>query len=190
MNNLNFAVRRFLAEARRSPAAAVGTALDELEAEAARDLDGAFVARTSPVATNTWMGRATLRKTQPSTAPDIVAMGMPVEVVGFFPTILALEQGLTVPPLEAIDVHLELNRRDVITARAESGVQAGDPIDVVNLPMISSVVANRLIGWKLSAADPNISIEFRWAVPLAVVTALGWSDIQISLGMFVRRLEE
>ncbi|MBX3128390.1 MAG: hypothetical protein KF718_16830 [Polyangiaceae bacterium] len=192
MSNLNFAVRKFLANARRSPVAAVGEALDELEREADKAFDGAYVSHTSPVATNTWMARMALLNTQQESAPDQISMGMPVEIVGFLPTILGLQDTdvLRAPPMQAIDLSIELNRREVITARAESGAAAGEDVNVVNLPMVSARIANRLIGWRLSAADPTISIQCRWAVPLAIVTAMGWCDVQVSLGIFVRRIED
>lgn len=188
MSNLIYDVRRFLADARRNPARAVGEALDELERAVDREFDGAFVAQTSPVARDTWMARAQLAAGAPESAPITVPLGEPVEIVGFLPTVLAL--GDTPPPPEAIDVWIEANRRDTITARAETGVAAGDDIRVVNLPMISAAVANRLIGWRLTAADPTIAVKFRWAVPLATVAAQGWSDAQVSLGLFVRPIEE
>lgn len=186
--NLSETVRRYVAEARRSPALAVGAALDELDAASRLEFDRAFAVNAAAIAPHTWMARARLLAAEAETQPDQIPLGEPVEIVGFFPTLLTLEAGGTVPPLEAIDVMLELKRKELLTARAESGVAAGEDFRVVNLPMISSAVANRLIGYIADANDPVLTVKFRWAVEPAIVTALGWNDVQISLGIFVRPL--
>lgn len=188
MSHLSHAVRRFVTEVRRSPALAVGTALDDLEREADRAFDGAYAATHSPVAKYTWMARAQLLPTEEESAPDQIPMGEPLEIVGVLPTILNLTQGATPVPLEAIDVLIEGKRKEFLTARAETAVAAGEDMRVVNLPMISAREANRLFGWRLDVADPTVTVQFRWAIPLAIVQALNFGTVQVSLGFFVRPL--
>lgn len=187
--NLQEMVRRFVAEARRSPALAVGAALDELDKASLQEFEGAFNVNAAAVAAHTWMARAELQAALQESEPDVIALGEPIEIVGFFPTILATQGDPAIaPPMEAIDVMIELRRREWLTSRAESNVAAGEDARVVNLPMISSAVANRLIGYKADDKDPTLTMRFRWAVTPAVVAAMGWSNVQISVGIFVRPL--
>jgi hypothetical protein len=190
MGDLRFDVLTFVREVRQRPALASGDALDALEQAAQRSFDGGFVTQTSPVAPLTWMSRSLLKKDQQESQPDELKLGEPIEIVGCLPTILANDEAnplLLAPPAEAIDVFLELNRREQLTAQGEKGSAVGRDRTVVNLPMIS-VQGPRLFGLYLGAADPILSIRFRWAVPLSTVAAYGWADAQVSIGFYVRSL--
>lgn len=187
--SLALAVRRFVAAARRSPALAVGAGLDELDQIAEASIDaGGYVAQHAPIATDTWMSRVSLLTADDESEPDEVTVGEPARIVGFFPTLLLVENGKTLPPMEAIDVAIEFNKRRNITSKASSGQEAGTNAWFVNLPMIS-VLAPRLIGMRLSNADPRFSVSYRWAVDAATRAALGWGNVQVSLGAFMRLTE-
>jgi hypothetical protein len=188
MADLRYDVLTFIREARERPGLATGTALDALEASASRSFEGGFVTQTAPVAPLTWMTRSLLRKAQQESQPDELKLGEPVEIVGVLPTILANDEAFPLapaPPPEAIDVFLELNRREQLTAQGEKGTTPGRDRTVVNLPMIS-INGPRLFGLFLGSADPILSVRFRWAVPLTTVAAYGWADTQVSLGFYVR----
>lgn len=185
--SLSMEVLRFVREARKRPALAVGEALDALEQQASASFDGGFATLTSPVAPLTWMTRSLLPITEQESQPDVVKLGEPIEIVGALPTVFKTSIAGTTPPLEAIDVFLELNRREQLTAQGEKGTTIGRDRTVVNLPMIS-VLAPRLMGLYLGAADPVLEVKFRWAIPFADIAALGFGDVQVSLGFFVRPL--
>lgn len=187
--DLSHEIRRYVREVRERPTLATGAALDALEDAAKHAFTGGFVTSTSPVAPLTWMSRAVLRKDQAESQSDELKLGEPIEIVGILPTILRADEDplLVQPPIEAIDVFLELNRRDFLTAQGEKGTAPGRDKSVVNLPMIS-VQGPRLLGLVLDAADPIMSIRFRWAIPLALVASYGFADVQCSLGFYVRPL--
>jgi hypothetical protein len=190
MTTLGYKVRRFAAEARKSPALAVGKALDELERAVDRSFDGAFIASTQPVAPYTWQIRKTLLATTQESDSDEVLLGEPVEIVGMEPSILLVGTGpgLVLPPIEAIDVFVQQDRKEVFTATARP--PGNQQPQLVNLPFMST--SKRLFALMMDRkkVDPMISMKFRWAVPVATVAAFGWGDTQISVGMFVRTLEE
>lgn len=183
-------IARFVAGARQSPATAVDPAeLERLERAARAERHGCYIAQQAPVAPYRWMSRVVLSRTQEDSVTDSQPLGEPGEIVGLVPKLVVRGDGTTtLPPLEAIDVAIETRRKEEYTHRLEG--QFGPSTRFVNLPMISALLALRPLQIPLDVNnDPNITFQYRWAVPVVQVAAENWGDVQISLGILWRPLE-
>jgi hypothetical protein len=123
---------------------------------------------------------------------DPIYIPYPIEIVGMLPTILLIDSDPTVvePPPEAIDVFLQINQKDTLTARSNRRTAQGQSPQVVNLPAISATIGNRLFCKVLDEQSNTFSIRFQWAVDVATVAALKWGTVQISLNWFVLDRED
>lgn len=187
--NLGIAVDRYIREVKTSPASSVGTALDELEnASAQQTFDGSFWVPAAPVASHTWQLRSVLSCTATESDPDETELGYAIEILGMQPTLLAVGRNGKRPPMEAIDVSLRLNRRETFTHQVSKRANQNTSREVVNLPLLQASLP-RLLAIRAAEGSPVLSVQFRWAVPLDIVTARGWDDTQITLGFFVRPLD-
>lgn len=191
-DDIRSAVRQYVRTAREHPGDALGPALDELDRKARSERSGSYVAQTSPVADYTWLNRLVLDKTLAQSEEDPIYIPYPIEIVGMLPTILLIDADQTVvePPPEAIDVFLQINQKDTLTARSNRRTAQGQSPQVVNLPAISCTIGNRLFGKVLDEQSNTFSIRFQWAVDLATVAALKWGTVQISLNWFVLDRED
>jgi len=177
----------FYDRVRASPSLSVGPELERLKDMAeASDVANAY-AQKSPVANVTWMQRGLLLNTQQETAQIPMEVTYACKIVQCKPTVLLVDFGqetqFVEPPLEAIDVFLQLDRHEVFTARQDKLVTAGQNVQVVNLAAFDDVVRS----FELDLNDDNnvLAVTFRWAVDLSVVTAAGWGSVQISLNWMV-----
>jgi hypothetical protein len=181
-------VMDFVRAAREHPSEAVGERLAVLERKARSGLSGSYNARTSSVARLTWANFLTLDKTKRTTIQDPIEIPYPIEIVGFLPLVTLIDTSQTAiePPMSAINVFLQINREDVLTARSDRTTSQDDDPQMVPLPSISADLANRLFGQVAPSATNTLSVKFGWAVDLATVAALGWGTCLISLSWFVR----
>jgi hypothetical protein len=188
---LGSAVLRHLARVRENPARAVDPAeLEELQRYAREDMSDRFLAKMAPEANYTWLSRVELDTSADESDIDTIDdFGCRVEVVGLFPQVLALEASPKVlPPIEAFDVQIAVDRgaRELRTA-ANSPVTGGQQRpQFAPLASVSSTVANRVMRMTLGldGTVSTISFTYRWAVSSSVRTALSWSNVQLSMGVF------
>jgi hypothetical protein len=188
---LSSAVLRHLARVRENPARAVDPGeIEELERYAREDASDRFLARMAPEANYTWLSRVELDTSADESDIDTIDdFGCRVEVLGLFPTVLALEASPKVlPPIEAFDVQIAVDRgaRELRTA-ANSPVTGGQQRpQFAPLASVSSTIANRIMRLTLGldGTVSTISFTYRWAVSSAVRTALSWSNVQLSMGVF------
>ncbi len=185
---LRNAVLSFVNEARANPSASVGPELDRL-AQVANDSGAAdAVAVSGRVANMTWMSRALLLPTQLDSIQQPIEIPYPCTIVGVLPTILLLDTGgATIePPPEAIDVFLQIDRNETLTATTDRMTSALQDPQVVNLPALDPRIGLRLMELHLGNKMNTVSVRFRWAVPLATVAAKTWGSVQISLNWYVK----
>jgi len=163
--------------------------MEELERFAREDASDRFLARMSPEANYTWLSRVELDTSADESDIDTIDdFGCRVEVVGLFPSLLALEANKTLPPIAAIDVQIAVDRgaRELRTA-ANSPVTGGQQLpQFAPLGAVSSEIANRIMRLTLGldGTVSTISFTYRWTVSAAVRTALNWSNVQVSMGVF------
>jgi hypothetical protein len=181
-------VIEFYNRVRARPAESVGPELEALAQAARGELSGSYAAQTSPIASHTWLTDAVLLPTELTTSQEPINMPYNCEIVGLFPTVLLIDstQGIVEPPMEAIQVMLEVDRREKLTARADEMTSQSQDADVVTLPSISASIANRLFGYRVKGAKTKISVRFGWRVDLATVAAMNWGKVLVGIDWFVR----
>ena len=183
---LQSAVLRHLSRVRENPAQAVAPEeLEELERFAREDRTRSFVSRMSPEADYTWVSRVELdTDSDESQLDEIDDFGSPVTVVGLVPQVLALEAGKVLPPIEAFDVQISLDRgaKSFITAANTPTNSNQQRPQYAPLRSISSEIANRIlsIDLGLNGQVATIGFTYRWAVQASVRAALNWSNVQLS----------
>lgn len=191
IGHLRHYVSRYIREALQNPVLATSPgALEELRKVASQDFDGAFAALHAPVADYTWMTRGVLSPANDEASLDDFVFPNACEVVALIPTItsLAIAAPDVLPPLDALDVVLTVDRKDTFTARVTPNTSQA-PSDVVNLSMLS-VLTPRLLGLALRGPKPIITCKVRWAVPVAVRTFRNFGPVQVSIGFCVRDMRE
>lgn len=187
---LSSAVLRHIARVQENPARAVDPSeIEELARYAREDASDRFLARMAPEANYTWLSRVELDTSSDESDIDTIDdFGCRVEVLGLFPSVLALESGKTLPPIDAFDVQIAVDRgaREFRTA-ANSPVTGGQQRpQFAPLASVSATVANRVMRLVLglNGSVSTISFTYRWAVSSAVRTALNWSNVQLSIGVY------
>lgn len=189
---LRSAIAEFVETARAHPSDAVGPALERLDqfAKAQRGADSiALSARTANI---TWMSRTTLSPTSLDSTQEMIEIPYPCTIVGVLPTILLIDstQGLIEPPPEAIDMFLQVDRKDTFTARTDRNLTQLDDPQVVNLPAIDPRTALRVLELELGELKNYLAVRCRWAVPLATVAAFNWGTVQLSFNWYVDPLRK
>jgi len=189
MSQLARQVLDFYNRVRREPSISVGPELDKLREFADREVGAQNVALTSPVASRTWMTRKVLASTQRETAQE------PIEatdfvIVGVHVVLLALEPPPKIPPpLSAIDIFLQIDRRDHLTASVERIRSQTQELDSVSLSALDAGIANRV--FRLNLNNPQkLAVRFKWAVDNTIVNLFNWSNVQISVNWFVSEKSE
>lgn len=187
MNRLPQQIEEFAARVRQHPAEANGAALENLLQAARKDRSGNYTAQMSPAAPTTWLTRGILPSTVQATGTIPLYIPYPCRIVGAHIEHLGLpvdEQ--RAPPNQALDVYVQINRKDGITARADQNLAQDEDANVVSLYSLDAVIANRLIDLELPETQGNhIGVQLRWSVPLATVASFGWSDVQVSINWFI-----
>jgi len=188
---LSSAVLRHLSRVRENPARAVSPEeLEDLERHARADASDRFLALMSPEANYTWLSRVELDTASDESDIDTIDdFGCPVEILGLFPIIIPLEIApLVLPPIGAIDVQIAVHRggKEFRTA-ANSPVTGGMQRPQFSpLAAVSSAIANRIMRLQLglNVSVSTISFVYRWTISAALRATLGYSNVQISMGIF------
>lgn len=195
--SLRSIVKRFVSEARERPHLAVTReVLNELDREADRHFDGAFVAEHMAIAKYSWMIRDMLSTKADESEGATLEIGEPVEIVGCLPKVIVIPSEIPaeggglktadmLPPLEFFDVNLVVDRHERLTAAEKRSAQ--DRSNYVNLPALS-IMNKRLWALRLDSASPKLSIQCRWAIPPELRRAMPDALVQLSFNFFVRPL--
>lgn len=196
--SLSSAMLRHISRVRSNPALAVAPEeLAELERMCRDDLDGAAVAELSPTAPFTWTTRAQLITSEEESQADMIqTFGVPVEIVGFFPSLIAIEGDPKVlPPLAAIDVEISRtkgDRRNITSGNTAADNAAANLVRPTysSLASVSSTIANRLVRWRIRESQALLSFRFRWVPNATIRTAMAYSNVIVSLELIYRLLSE
>lgn len=182
------AVLRYLGEIRSNPALAVDPGrLAELERWASQEMGHNAIATSAPMAPLTWTLRTQLLATADESAVvELDTFGRPVEIVGFLPSVLALQADPAVePPLKAFDVNISRTQGDTrnITSGNQTAENPAQQPLFSGLDAVSMTVGNRLIALKIREPRANLSFQWRWAIDAAARAALGYSNVQITMNI-------
>ena len=153
------------------------------------DTSQPFVVLASPVSPLTWESETQLPGTLVETARIPLQFRGPVEITGFYPSVIAItETNLRVPTPQDIAVMIDINDQERITNRLENTTGAGSSRAFVTLASMSAAIANRLVRLQLKNASPDVGVTFRWRVPPVGGVAV-YEDALIGLAFFCRYLE-
>ena len=117
------------------------------------------------VAPFTWEVQATLGRTTLQTGRIPLDFRGPVEIVGFYPSVIdgsAVGGGLTVPGLDDILVLLDVNNEQRFTNRLEQTTAAATGAGFVTLGALGAARAQRFLDLKVRNARPDVGVQFRW----------------------------
>ena len=191
MDPLRETVLDFVERVRARPSESVGPALDDLKQAAMRS-EGHLAANLgTPIADYTWMSSLDLDPANNSTELDPVDIPHPLEIVGmkFGVILLDITGALVEPPPEAIDIFLQINRKDTLTARADKVQTLNDDTEVVSMIALDATIANRIVRRRLDLnTDNTISWRLRWAVDAATRTGLKYSSVRVRMNWFINYL--
>lgn len=185
MDKLKRAFDAFYDRVRASPSLSVGPELERLKAISDEGDVAVAYAQKSPVANVTWMQRSILQAAKTEAPQMPMEITYACKIVGCVPTVLLVTagQGIVEPPLSAIDVFMQLDRKETFNARQDKLLAAGQDTQVANLAAFADTV--RSFELDLNNDNNVLTCTFKWAVDLTVVAAFGWGDVQISLNWFV-----
>ena len=111
----------------------------------------------------------------------------PVEIVGFYPTLVVLTTGGSITPsTDSLKVSIDSDNENYLTSGEGVSTPAGGTAGpYVSLSMMS-VQVPRIVGYKLRNPKPNIGFTFRWAQDTSGGAV--YRDTLISMGLYARYL--
>jgi hypothetical protein len=193
--SLAYEVLRFVDRATKRPAdASDPRLLARLEAYA-RDAWEGIVALHAPASPMTWEVVTVLRGAVQLSNRVSFRFPRPVEIVGFYPTIIPLATptttGILTPTTNTIAVSMDTDNQNYLTSGDGISTPAGGTAGPFVTLASMSVQVPRIVGYKLRNPTPDIGFTYRWkrdaaggvGTPPAV-----YFDTLISLAMYARYL--
>jgi hypothetical protein len=145
-----------------------------------------YAAAHAPVAPFTWEVQAELARTQQETGRLPLRWNRPVEIVGFFATVVALNDdgGLLGPTTDDIQCAIGANQEERFTNRLEDAAATALEESFVTLSALS-VEVPRLVRIQLTNAGPQMDVAFRWKNHNPIASPR-FEDALISLALYCR----
>lgn len=187
--SLRYEILRFVDRVRKQPSdGSDPRLLSKLERAAQEAFDGAFVAMSAPASPMTWETVTILRGSS-LTGPRVpFRFPRPVEICGFFPTVLPIlpaSGGAVVPTTDSIACAIDTDNQNYLTSgdgiSTNAGSTAGPYVTLSGL----SVQTPRVLGYKLRNPTPDIGFQFRWKIDPGL-TPFIFRDVIISMTMYAR----
>jgi hypothetical protein len=165
--SLGYECLRFVDRVRRDPSAGSDPRLlARLEKYAKEAFEG-IVALHAPASPMTWETVSILRGSSLTGPRTPFRFPRPVEIVGFFPTVLPIlpaSGGATVPTTDSIACQIDTDNQNYITSGDGISTNAGGTAgNFVTLSALS-VQVPRVVGYKLRNPTPDIGFTFRWKI--------------------------
>jgi len=190
--SLSYEILRFVDRVRRQPAdGSDPRLLARLEKYAKEQFEG-IVALHAPASPMTWEANTFMPGDTQTTNRQGFTFPRPVEIVGFYPTILRVppegepEDELVLPTLDAIAVSIDSDTESYLTVGDGVSTPAGGKAGPFVTLAAMSVHVPRVVGYKLRNAAPNLGITYRWK--LDVSAGAVFDDCLVSLAIFARYL--
>jgi len=193
--SLSYEVLRFVDRAMKRPAdASDPRLLARLEAYA-RDAWEGIVALHAPASPMTWEVVTVLRGAVQLSNRIPFRFPRPVEIVGFFPTIIPLAtpstSGILTPTTDTIAVSMDTDNQNYLTSGDGISTPAGGSAGPFVTLSAMSVQVPRIVCYKLRNPTPDIGFTYRWK--LDIDSGVGtpkavYKDTLISLTMYARYL--
>jgi hypothetical protein len=188
--SLGYEVLRFVDRVRRAPAdASDPRLLARLEKYAKEAFEG-IVALHAPASPMTWETVSILRGASTAGPRQPFRFPRPVEIVGFFPTVIPIlpaSGGATVPTTDSIAVQIDTDNQNYITSGDGISTNAGGTAGPFVTLSALSVQVPRVLGYKLRNPTPDIGFTFRWKIDPGAAPGI-FRDVIIGMAIFARYL--
>jgi hypothetical protein len=166
--SLGYEVLRYVDRALRDPTSAGDPRLLHRLATYAKEAFEGIVALHAPVSPMSWELNTFLDGTVFQTQRNSFRFPRPVEIVGFFSTLVidpSSDEDLLTPSLDVIAVQIDTDNQAYLTsADGISTIAGGKAGSFVTLAAMD-VQVPRLVGYKLRNPTPDIGFTYRWKVP-------------------------
>jgi hypothetical protein len=187
--SLGYEVLRFIDRVRRQPAdGSDPRLLSRLEVYAKEAFEG-IVALHAPASPMTWEINTFLDGTIQQTARQSFRFPRPVEIVGFFSTLVidVNSADLITPSLDAIAVQIDTDNQAFLTAADGISSPAGGKAGTFVTVSAMDVQVPRVVGYKLRNPTPDIGFTYRWK-QLTSADEPVYDDAMISTAIYARYL--
>ncbi len=184
-----YEVLRFCDMAVNNPAMAGDRRYLDRLAKYAKEAFEGIVALHAPASPMTWETNALLAATVQESNRQSFRFPRPVEIVGFFPTIIVYgEEEVDVPTLDDISVRIDTDNQNYLTTGAGiSTPTGGGEIGPFVTLSAMSVQVPRVVGYKLRNPTPDIGFTYRWKLATSADEPVFQSSM-ISMAIFARYL--
>ena len=186
--SIAYEVLRFVQRAKKNPADASEPRLLDHLAKIAHEAFEGIVALHAPASPLTWESASILRGSSLTGPRTPFQFPRPVEIVGFFPTVLPIlpaSGGGTVPTTDSIACSIDTDNQNYITTgdgiSTNAGGTAGPFVTLSSL----SVQSPRVVGYKLRNPSPNIGFTFRWKIDPGLAPFI-FRDVIIGMTIYAR----
>jgi len=188
--SLGYEVLRYVDRIRRAPAdGSDPRLLARLEKYAKEAFEG-IVALHAPASPMTWEVVSILRGSTLEGPRQPFRFPRPVEIVGFFPTVIPIlpaSGGGTVPTADSIAVKIDTDNQNYITSGDGISTNVGGTAGpFVTLSSIG-VQVPRVVGYKLRNPTPDIGFTLRWKIDPGASPFI-FRDSIVSIGIYARYL--
>lgn len=187
---LAYEVFRYVDRVRKQPGdAGDGRLLARLEQYAREAWEG-MVSLTAPASPMTWEPVSILRGATLEGPRVPFRFPRPVEICGFFPTVLPIlpaTGGATVPTTDSIAVKIDTDNQNYMTSGDGISTNAGSTAGPYVTLSSMSVQVPRVLGYKLRNPTPDIGFTFRWKLDPGVAPGI-FRDVIISMAIYARYL--
>ena len=185
--SLSYDVLRYVDRAVRDPSAAGDPRLLARLANAAKEAFEGIVALHAPASPMTWETSVIMAGATQTTPRQPFRFPRPVEIVGFFPTLVILATGgATTPGLDDIAVAIDTDTQQHMTSgeglSTAAGIASGAFVTLSSI----SVQVPRVVGYKLRNPTPDIGFTYRWKQ--SVVGGAVYKDAIVATAMYARYL--
>jgi hypothetical protein len=189
--SLSYEVFRFIDRVRKQPSdGSDPRLLSRLEVYAKEAFEG-IVALHAPASPMTWESSTLLNGAVQTTNRIGFRYPRPVEIVGFFPTLVVLEpededSDLITPSTDVISVSIDTDNQNYLTSGEGISTNAGGTAGPYVTLSAMSVQVPRVVGFKLRNPTPDIGFTYRWKQSVAAGAV--YKNTIVSLAMFARYL--
>lgn len=181
--SLAIAVRQFVERVKRQPSDGSDPALlAYLDRAARRSLDGFFGVLSAPVAPEEREAFATLLSTDPETNRIPLTFPRPIEILGYYPSLVVTGAAGVVPTLDDLLVSIDFNLEEY--QGASQGLTSSAANNTFTTLGSWKILTPRLVCKKIEVPKPDLGFTFRWKQPVGT-----YRDVIIGMAVFARYID-
>lgn len=185
--SLGYEVIRYATRALRDPSAAGDPILLNRLINYAKEAFEGIVALHAPASPMTWEQNTLLDGAVQQTARSPFRFPRPVEIVGFFSSLVVdpdSDEDLITPSLDVIGIQIDTDNQAYLTSSDGVSSPAGGKSGTFVTVAAMDVQVPRVVGYKLRNPTPDIGFTYRWKVDVSEGAV--YKNAMISTAMFAR----